>query len=101
MDVCHCLATHRPAASVATQLRRSRCRSAPGARTSGGEIMNVHVSSWRGLKSRFRPAEGRMYARTAFVTALMMALAAVSSLRAAEVEQLTMAEAVSLALKQN
>jgi len=42
-----------------------------------------------------------MHAITAFAVAVITALVAGSSLRAAEVKQLTMAEAVSLALKQN
>jgi outer membrane protein TolC len=64
-------------------------------------MMNRHFSCWRGQDNRFRPEKACLYARTAFVTAIMIALVARSSLRAAQVKQLTMAEAVSLALKQN
>jgi hypothetical protein len=63
--------------------------------------MNARISSWRWQGGGFRPDKEDMHARTAFVTAIMIALAVGFSLRAAGVKQLTMAEAVSLALKQN
>jgi outer membrane protein TolC len=63
--------------------------------------MNARISSWREQANRFRGDERGTHVKTAFVATIVIALAAGSASVAAEVKRLTMAEAVSLALKQN